>query len=145
MKLPKVDLNLFVVFDTVYTERNLTRAARILHITQPAVSNALKRLRVAFGDPLFVRTPRGVAPTPVADNIADRVKEALNMLSMSLAEGEKFTPRRSEKVFALAVHEGIEQIDRQIVDRIPAHVLKRVEDMALARAGHAGDDDHMGQ
>ena len=66
MKLPKVDLNLFVVFDTVYTERNLTRAARILHITQPAVSNALKRLRAAFGDPLFVRTPRGVAPTPVA-------------------------------------------------------------------------------
>jgi len=105
MKLPKVDLNLFVVFDTVYTERNLTRAARVLHITQPAVSNALKRLRAAFGDPLFVRTPRGVAPTPVADNIAARVKEALNMLNISLTEGEKFAPSRSEKVFALAVHD----------------------------------------
>jgi len=103
--LLQVDLNLFVVFDTVYTERNLTRAARVLHITQPAVSNALKRLRVAFSDPLFVRTPRGVAPTPVADNIAVRVKEALNMLSMSLSEGEKFVPRRSEKVFALAMHD----------------------------------------
>jgi len=105
MKLPKVDLNLFVVFDTVYTERNLTRAARVLHITQPAVSNALKRLRAAFGDPLFVRTPRGMAPTPVADNIAARVKEALHMLGMSLSEGEKFLPRRSEKVFALAMHD----------------------------------------
>ena len=105
MKLPKVDLNLFVVFDTVYTERNLTRAARVLHITQPAVSNALKRLRAAFGDPLFVRTPRGVAPTPVADNIAARVKEALNMLNVSLTEGEKFAPQRSEKVFALALHD----------------------------------------
>jgi len=105
MKLPKVDLNLFVVFDTVYTERNLTRAAKVLHITQPAVSNALKRLRAAFGDPLFVRTPRGVAPTPVADNIAARVKEALNMLNISLTESEKFAPHRSEKVFALAVHD----------------------------------------
>lgn len=105
MKLPKVDLNLFVVFDTVYTERNLTRAARVLHITQPAVSNALKRLRAAFGDPLFVRTPRGVAPTPVADNIAARVKEALHMLNVSLTEGEKFAPQRSEKVFVLALHD----------------------------------------
>jgi DNA-binding transcriptional LysR family regulator len=105
MKLPEVDLNLFVVFDTVYTERNLTRAARVLHITQPAVSNALKRLRAAFGDPLFVRTPRGVAPTPVADSIAARVKEALNMLSLSLTEGGKFSPRQSEKVFSLAVHD----------------------------------------
>jgi DNA-binding transcriptional LysR family regulator len=93
------------VFDTVYAERNLTRAARVLHITQPAVSNALKRLRAAFGDPLFVRTPRGVAPTPVADNIAARVKEALYMLNISLTEGEKFAPQRSEKVFALAVHD----------------------------------------
>jgi DNA-binding transcriptional LysR family regulator len=105
MKLPKVDLNLFVVFDTVYRERNLTRAARSLHITQPAVSNALKRLRGAFSDPLFVRTPRGVAPTPVADNIAARVQEALNMLGMSLTESEKFAPRQSDKVFALAVHD----------------------------------------
>ena len=105
MKLPKVDLNLFIVFDTVYTERNLTRAARVLHITQPAVSNALKRLRAAFSDPLFVRTPRGVAPTPVADDIAGRVKEALNMLNQSLTEGEKFAPLRSEKVFSLAVHD----------------------------------------
>jgi len=110
MKLPKLDLNLFVVFDTVYTERNLTRAARVLHITQPAVSNALKRLRAAFSDPLFVRTPRGVAPTPVADNIAGRVKEALNLLNLSLTEGEKFAPRQSEKRFALAVHDVDEAI-----------------------------------
>jgi len=105
MKLERVDLNLFVVFDTVYAERNLSRAARVLHITQPAVSNALKRLRAAFSDPLFVRTPRGVAPTPVADNIAGRVREALNMLNISLTEGEKFTPRSSEKVFALGMHD----------------------------------------
>ena len=120
MKLPKVDLNLFVVFDAVYTERNLTRAAKILHITQPAVSNALKRLRTAFNDPLFERTPRGMAPTPVADNIAGRVKEALNMLNISLTEGEKFQPQRSEKAFALGVHD----IDEALV--LPA-LMERLD------------------
>src|SRR5210317_682475 len=105
MSLSKTDLNLFLVFDAVYEERNLTRAAHLLHITQPAVSNALKRLRLAFNDPLFVRTPRGVAPTPVADNIAGQVKEALNLLSISLNESAKFLPRVSDKVFALGVHD----------------------------------------
>ena len=105
MSLSKTDLNLFLVFDAVYEERNLTRAARLLHITQPAVSNALKRLRLAFNDPLFVRMPRGVAPTPVAENIAGQVKEALNLLTISLSESEKFLPRLSEKVFALGVHD----------------------------------------
>ena len=105
MKLPNMDLNLFVVFDTVYAEQNLTRAAKRLHITQPAVSNALKRLRDAFGDPLFVRTPRGVAPTPVADNIAGRVKEALHLLSVSLNESENFAAQSSARMFALGVHD----------------------------------------
>jgi len=69
MRLNKVDLNLFVVFDTIYKEGNLTRAADILNITQPAVSNALSRLRTTFDDPLFVRTPQGMTPTPMAQNI----------------------------------------------------------------------------
>ncbi len=105
MTLPKVDLNLFQVFDAVYQERNLTRAGRILHITQPAVSNALRRLREVFGDALFVRTPRGVAPTPVADTIAPRVREALNLLGTSVSEGEVFQPATSGKSFAVGMHD----------------------------------------
>ncbi|HBZ95793.1 MAG TPA: LysR family transcriptional regulator, partial [Pseudomonas sp.] len=54
MNLTKVDLNLFIVFDAIYTEANLTRAGQIVGITQPAVSNALARLRETFNDPLFV-------------------------------------------------------------------------------------------
>ena len=123
MSLPKTDLNLFLVFDVVYEERNLTRAAHLLHITQPAVSNALKRLRLAFNDPLFVRTPRGVAPTPVADNIAGQVKEALNLLSISLNESAKFLPRVSDKVFALGVHDIEEAV---LVPRL----MERLEAMA---------------
>lgn len=105
MSLPKADLNLFLVFDAVYTERNLTRAARLLHITQPAVSNALKRLRETFGDALFVRTPRGVAPTPVADHVAPRIKEALKLLGSSLTEGEQFSPGTTSKTFSLGMHD----------------------------------------
>jgi len=123
MSLAKTDLNLFLVFDAVYEERNLTRAARLLHITQPAVSNALKRLRLAFNDPLFVRTPRGVAPTPVAENIVGQVKEALNLLTISLSESERFLPRRSEKVFALGVHD----IDEAVL--VP-RLMERLEALA---------------
>ena len=65
MRLNKVDLNLFVVFDVIYTERNLTRAGEVLCLTQPTVSNALSRLRKTFNDELFVRSPKGMAPTPV--------------------------------------------------------------------------------
>ncbi len=71
MRLNKVDLNLFVVFDAVYTEGNLTRAAELLSITQPAVSNALARLRQSLNDQLFVRTPEGVTPTPLAKTLSD--------------------------------------------------------------------------
>lgn len=105
MRLPAVDLNLFVVFDAIYDERNLTRAARVLFVTQPAVSNALKRLRQVFNDPLFVRTPHGVTPTPVADSISSSVKEALNLLNLSLTEGQVFTPATSEKAFRFSVHD----------------------------------------
>jgi len=105
MRLPAVDLNLFVVFDAIYDERNLTRAARVLFVTQPAVSNALKRLRQVFGDPLFVRTPHGVTPTPVADSISNSVKEALNLLNLSLTEGQVFNPGTSEKSFRFSVHD----------------------------------------
>ena len=66
MNLSNIDLNLFVVFDAIYSEANLTRAGEIIGITQPAVSNSLSRLRTMFDDPLFVRTAKGMTPTPVA-------------------------------------------------------------------------------
>lgn len=110
MRLPAVDLNLFVVFDAIYTERNLTRAARVLFVTQPAVSNALKRLRLVFNDPLFVRTKHGVTPTPVADNISGSIKDALHLLNISLTEGETFAPGSSDKTFKFSVHDYDEAI-----------------------------------
>ena len=56
MNLRGIDLNLLPIFEAIYTERSLTRASEVLHVTQPALSNALVRLRRAFGDPLFIRS-----------------------------------------------------------------------------------------
>lgn len=103
MRLNEIDLNLFVVFDAIYSERNLTRAADILHVTQPAVSNALRRLRATFGDPLFVRSPQGMLPTPMAESVIGRVREALQILDNSLLEHDRFAAASSEKVFRVSM------------------------------------------
>lgn len=103
MRLPQVDLNLFLVFDAIYNKRNLTRAAEVLCITQPAVSNALARMRKAFNDPLFVSTVQGMIPTPLADSVAGHVGEALQLLNVAVSQSENFLPNISRKVFRLSM------------------------------------------
>ena len=105
MSLSKVDLNLFIVFDAIYQQRNLTRASEVLCMSQPAVSNALARLRESLDDPLFVRASGGVRPTPLADNIIDRVQEALKLLESSVNEGSEFDPYTSTKTFRLSMND----------------------------------------
>lgn len=103
MKLSDIDLNLFVVFDAIYTEGNLTRAGEIIGITQPAVSNSLSRLRNIFEDPLFVRTAEGMVPTPVAQNIVGPVRQALGLIRSSVQESESFDPAASDKRFRVSM------------------------------------------
>ena len=110
MRPPKLDLNLFVVFEAIYDKRNLTRAADMLFITQPAVSNALARMRKAFNDPLFVSTPSGMVPTPLSENIIGRVREALQLLETSATEGDVFVPAASERTFRLSMPDLTEAI-----------------------------------
>jgi len=105
MALHKVDLNLFVVFDVIYRERNLTKASEILHITQPAVSNALARLRQTLDDPLFVRQQGQMIPTPLAENIIDRVRHALNSFEGALKEHDDFEPETSNRTFSFAMND----------------------------------------
>lgn len=105
MRLNKVDLNLFVVFNAIYMQGTLTRAAEVLCITQPAVSNALGRLRLIYNDALFVRTGKGMVPTPLAENIATDIQSALQLLSNSLQEGKVFNPLVSEKTFRLSMND----------------------------------------
>ena len=103
MKLSDIDHNLFVVFDAIYTEGNLTRAGEIIGITQPAVSNSLSRLRNLFDDPLFVRTAEGMVPTPVAQNIIGSVRQALGLIRSSVQESESFDPAVSDKRFRVSM------------------------------------------
>ncbi|WP_322005563.1 LysR family transcriptional regulator [Paraburkholderia tropica] len=105
MSLTKIDLNLFIVFEAVYRTRNLTRAAELLFITQPAVSNALARMRKTFSDQLFVSTSAGMMPTPVSENIIGRVREALQLLDSSTHAGEQFDPATSQRTFRLSMND----------------------------------------
>jgi len=97
-----LDLNLLRVFDEVMAERSLTRAAHKLSITQPAVSNAMRRLREVLGDELVVRSGQGVEPTPRALALWPPVREALAQLQESLAPG-LFEPATAESTFVLAM------------------------------------------
>ncbi|MDA7088151.1 LysR family transcriptional regulator [Pseudomonas sp. SA3-5] len=108
--LSRLDLNLFRVFEVIYRERNLTRSAVILHLSQPAVSHALARLRAQIGDPLFVRDGRGVAPTPLAEQLAPSIQEALSNLRRSVSGGQAFDPQRDKRSFTLNMAEQLEPL-----------------------------------
>ena len=97
-----LDLNLLRVFDEVMAERSLTRAARNLSLTQPAVSNALRRLRETLGDELVQRSGQGMAPTPRAVAIWPAVREALRQLQESLVPNA-FVPAEASTTFVLAM------------------------------------------
>ena len=97
-----LDLNLLRVFDEVMAERSLTKAAHKLSITQPAVSNAMRRLREVVGDELMVRSGQGVEPTPRALALWPSVRDALVLLQESLAPGA-FEPSTATSTFVLAM------------------------------------------
>ena len=108
MNLKETDLNLFIAFDTIYTEKNLTKAGQVLGITQPAVSNALSRLRELFDDELFVRTSKGMIPTPVANQIITDVRSALSLIQNTISETEKFDPSTADMTFKISIGDSSE-------------------------------------
>jgi DNA-binding transcriptional LysR family regulator len=99
MNVQDLDLNLLRVFDAVLREKGVTAAAARLELTQPAVSNALGRLRAVLGDALFVRTPSGMEPTPFARGVAEPVRQALALLDSALAHGPVFEPASATRAF----------------------------------------------
>lgn len=108
MNLKETDLNLFIAFDVIYTEKNLTKAGQVLGITQPAVSNALSRLRELFDDELFIRTSKGMIPTPVANQIIKDVRSALSLIQNTISEVEKFDPYTAEMTFKISIGDSSE-------------------------------------
>jgi len=101
MHIRDLDLNLLHVFQAVHAARSVSRAAEALALSQPAVSHALTRLRLALHDPLFVRAPGGVAPTPRADQLARQVAAALQLLDVAMHEADAFDATRSQRRFTV--------------------------------------------
>jgi DNA-binding transcriptional LysR family regulator len=143
MNLQDVDLNLLRVFDAVLHEGGVTAAAARLELTQPAVSNALARLRKLFGDPLFVRTPGGMDATPFARELAQPVRQALALLESALAHGPGFDPASATRAFRFYMSD-LGQIEflPPLIERVEARapgvrleaVALDVEDIAGALA-----------
>lgn len=105
MNLKDVDLNLLVVFNELHKHRRVSVAAESLGISQPGVSNALSRLRKLLGDELFLRTSRGMVPTPYAESLAQPIADALSALQGTLNARVGFDPARSERAFVIGVND----------------------------------------
>ncbi|WP_312998654.1 LysR family transcriptional regulator [Achromobacter animicus] len=105
MNLKDVDLNLLVVFNELHKHGRVSAAAESLGISQPGVSNALSRLRKLLGDELFLRTSRGMVPTPYAESLAQPIADALAALQGTLNARVAFDPARSERSFVIGVND----------------------------------------
>lgn len=103
MDLKDIDLNLLVIYHHLLMERSVSGAAEKLGLSQPTVSNALRRLRTLLGDELFVRTSRGMEPTPYASQLAEPIAYALGTLHNTLNQQATFDPATSDRRFILAM------------------------------------------
>lgn len=106
----KLDLNLLLVFDAVYTEGSTTKAAERLELSQPAVSNALNRLRQHLDDPLFIRTASGMEASPLARRIAPAIVRSLRSVEQSLIVNTDFDPLTSARNFNILIADAVEPL-----------------------------------
>lgn len=142
------DLNLLPIAVVLYDELSVSRAARRLEMSQPAVSKALRRLRETFDDALFVRGPSGIVPTPRAHAIVRAARPHLQHLQDDLLKGERFDPATSTRPIVLGLSEIAEMAFlASILDRLRVHAPKcpvitvTARDAQLAEALEKGDVD----
>ncbi len=101
MNLNRIDLNLLVYLDALLRERNVTQAANTLNLSQPAMSNGLRRLRELFDDPLLVRTSEGMTPTERALELEPVVREVLTSIDRAVQQRSAFEPQDAHRVFRI--------------------------------------------
>lgn len=124
MKLPninQIDLNLLRVFDAIFRERNIMRAAQRLGMSQPAASHALARLRHTLQDDLFVRSARGMLPTARAEQLSGPIRQALNYLELGL-QAQEFNPETATNKFRIALDNcSAVALTAKLVQTVEAH------------------------
>lgn len=103
MELKDIDLNLLVVFQQLLVDRRVSKVAENLGLSQPGVSNALARLRKLTDDPLFLRTPKGMEPTPLAEQLAEPTARALQVIHSALNQRSTFDPATSKRAFTVGM------------------------------------------
>ena len=135
-----VDLNLLVAFDSLMQNRSVTRAARAIGLSQPAMSNALARLRVQFGDRLFERSAGAMVPTPRAIDAHAALKESLAVIHEVVGNAAGFNPGEDARHFRIAMAEDpvffmLPGLIRRIVQ-----TTRRIELQVLSTSHHPGDE-----
>ena len=123
MNIKKVDLNLLVYLDVLLRERNVTRAAESLGITQPAMSNGLRRLRELFDDPLLVRTSGGMNPTERAETLQPQIREVVASIERAIEPNQDFDAASADRVFRISVSDYTEST-------LLPHLLRRMRSEA---------------
>jgi DNA-binding transcriptional LysR family regulator len=117
--LSRIDLNLLVVLEAIYSEGGVTRAGEKLHLGQPAISHSLARLRDLFHDPLFVRDGRGLAPTPLTHRLVGSLSRSLRSLESLLERRGRFDSREAEAQFTVSMRDPVEV-------RVLARLMRRI-------------------
>ena len=145
MSISSFDLNLLLVLDTVLSERSVARAARRLHVTPSAISNALARLRVALGDPLVTRKGRGIVPTPRAAELGPGLARALSDLERLITHGS-FDAATCARRFTLAMADAgqltwLPRIARAFAETMPRASLRVVGIDSLLSLGDLGSSE----
>ena len=138
--LRSFDLNLLVALEALLAERNVSRAAESVGVTQSAMSHMLARLRAAFGDPLFVRVPGGIRPTPRAEAIARPLAAVLADLRQITAPPTAFEPSAARRVFQVVTDDYLERI---LLPKFLAHLWQQAPgiDVDIATvSNHPADD-----
>ena len=119
MNLKNIDLNLLVYLDVLLRERNVTRAAESLGISQPAMSNGLRRLRELFSDPLLVRTSGGMSPTERAEDLQPKIREVVASIQGVVQPEGQFDAASASRVFRISVSDYTEST-------LLPHMLRRM-------------------
>ena len=124
--LSRIDLNLLVLFEIVIEERHVGRSAQRLNLSPSAVSHGLGRLRSLLGDPLFLRTPKGVVPTERAEELIEPIADILSRVRSVVATAEPFDPSTSTRRYTIGSPDGVSSVFLpQLLEKL-AHVAPHV-------------------